>query len=346
MRKLRIAQIGVLHEHASGKMETLRREFSECVDIVGIAPESPAAYDRACGQHAFQGLTWFSQDDLLNQPDLDAVFIETEMTELVETAMKAIRKNLPIHIDKPAGGEHLASFIQLLDEAEKRQLLVQPAYMFRGSRPIAFAKQAVRSGWLGDISVIDANMHRFDLRSPQFRAWHSAYAGGSMFNYGSHLIDIVVDLFGEPQDIIAVKRQLLDDGLNDNMVAILAYDRAIATIKVSLGVFNPAQHRTISFHGSHGFLQITPIEQGYDTTPGYPTFNRKPVNIHLELARDNDTFAAGTYDFQNHPMKDRYVDQLQEFFDIITGKRTNPYTKQHEIIVQKTVLKAAGYPLD
>lgn len=38
MRKLKIAQIGVRHEHADGKMSTVRLQMSDIFEVVGIAP--------------------------------------------------------------------------------------------------------------------------------------------------------------------------------------------------------------------------------------------------------------------------------------------------------------------
>ena len=344
MKKLKIAQIGVHHEHASGKMATLRREFADQVEILGIAPESPTGlYPDFRNDVNYHGLKWMSVEEILNLPDLDAVFVETDMRMLVPTARRALAHNLPIHIDKPAGGEELDAFAELMHEAERKHLPVQPAYMFRGSHPINFARRAVRKGWLGKVSVFDANMNRCDIAASPLRSWQATYPGGGMFNYGSHLIDVVIDFFGEPEEVIPVSRKMGDDELNDNMLAVLAYPGCLATVRVSLRVCRPAAHRRISIHGERGLLEITPIEQGYDRTPGYPTFNSTPVTIHMELEDGNDEYSAGTYDLQFDPMRDRYFDQLREFFAILRGEKDNPYSAEHEILVQKAVLAASGY---
>jgi len=40
------------------------------------------------------------------------------------------------------------------------------------------------------------------------------------------------------------------------------------------------------------------------------------------------------------PLKDRYEDQWIEFAHIINGKMENPYTYEHEYLVQECLLKA------
>ena len=41
MKKLKIGQTGVRHEHADGKMNAVRIQFHDVFEVVGIAAESP-----------------------------------------------------------------------------------------------------------------------------------------------------------------------------------------------------------------------------------------------------------------------------------------------------------------
>ena len=43
------------------------------------------------------------------------------------------------------------------------------------------------------------------------------------------------------------------------------------------------------------------------------------------------------------PMRDRYIDQLEDFAAYLRGEKQNPYTLEHEHLVQKTVLAVSGY---
>ena len=54
-------------------------------------------------------------------------------------------------------------------------------------------------------------------------------------------------------------------------------------------------------------------------------------------------FAAGNHELEFGPMRDRYIDQLEEFAACVRGEKINPYSFEHESLVQKTVLAVSGY---
>ena len=75
----------------------------------------------------------------------------------VPTAARCIAAGKHIHLDKPAG-ESLAALRRLLDDATARRLTVQMGYMLRYNPAFELLFQAVREGWLGEITEIDAAM--------------------------------------------------------------------------------------------------------------------------------------------------------------------------------------------
>ncbi|HBJ96541.1 MAG TPA: hypothetical protein DDZ11_09035 [Lentisphaeria bacterium] len=101
MRKLRVAQIGVLHEHSDGKMLTLRNRMQDVFEVVAIAAENqdaaqswrPHAWELPC----YAGLNRVGKEELFRM-DLDAVFVETELHELVPTARILEDGTVSIHL--------------------------------------------------------------------------------------------------------------------------------------------------------------------------------------------------------------------------------------------------------
>jgi len=84
MNKIRIGQIGVGHEHASGKVEALRR-LTECYEVVGVVEEENPAWR---SPRAYEGLKSMTEEELLSTPGLEAVAVETNMPELVPPATR------------------------------------------------------------------------------------------------------------------------------------------------------------------------------------------------------------------------------------------------------------------
>ena len=119
---IKVGQIGTAHAHAAGKMSTLRK-LSNHYEVVGIAESDPDRRKDAEKRSAYRGLKWISEEQLLNQSGLQAVAVETDIPELVPTAMRCILAGMHVHLDKPAGLS-VRAFKKLLDEATRCRLTV------------------------------------------------------------------------------------------------------------------------------------------------------------------------------------------------------------------------------
>src|SRR5690606_31687866 len=135
-------------------------------------------------------------DELLDYQDLDAVLIETANSDLVPTALRCVKHNIAIGMDKP-GGEDLGEFMKLIKACEINNTPFQVGYMYRGNPAIQFCHKAVKENWLGDIFEIHANMSH-DYGGKKYQEYLSNFEGGIMFNLGCHLIDIIVSMMGNP----------------------------------------------------------------------------------------------------------------------------------------------------
>ena len=152
--------------------------------------------------------------------------IETEIGYLLSTGSRCIDAGKHIHLDKPAG-ESLPQFQRLLADAARQGLTVQMGYMFRYNSAFQFCLRAVAAGWLGEIFSIEAVISR-KLTVEQRRKLIK-YKGGSVFELGCHMIDQVMQIAGRPQRVTSYARHTspLRDGVADNMLAVLEYDRCI-----------------------------------------------------------------------------------------------------------------------
>ena len=76
--RIRIAQIGTSHAHAAGKMDALR-SLADLYDVVGYA--EPISSRQAAAQKAksFAGLKYLTEAEILADPSIQAVVIETTL---------------------------------------------------------------------------------------------------------------------------------------------------------------------------------------------------------------------------------------------------------------------------
>lgn len=334
--RIKIGQIGTAHEHASGKMETLRK-LTEHYDVVGIVEPDPQR--RRAGEKAstYRGVPWLTEEELLGTKGLKAVAVETAVPELVPTAARCVQAGMHLHLDKP-GGETIGPFKTLLDEAGRRGLAIQLGYMYRNNPAIQFCQRAVRDGWLGQIFEVHAVMSRKD--SPAYRTWLGQFRGGAMYNFGCHMIDLVVSLLGRPDRVSSYLRQTDPEvKVNDNGLAVFEYPRATATIRTAVVEVEGYQRRQLVVCGDEGTIDIRPLET-------YATGPKEPVRLRLSLAGPRDRYVKGTQELQFPVTAGRYDEQLVELARIIRGEIANPYPLEHEFLVQQALLAACGLPAD
>jgi hypothetical protein len=86
--RIKIGQIGVGHAHAS-KLEVYRA--SDDYEVVGIVEPNPKLRAEAERDETFRGLPWLTRDELLGTPGLQAVLVETEVRNLLDTLKRRLR---------------------------------------------------------------------------------------------------------------------------------------------------------------------------------------------------------------------------------------------------------------
>lgn len=329
MKRIKIGQLGVGHMHAY-KIETLRR-YPDVFDLVGVAEDDPAQRAAFGHRNIYQGLTWMSGDKLLSMPDLDAVLVETEEHGLVPAALRCIRADKHIHLDKP-GGESLPPFQELLAEAERRDRAVQLGYMYRNSPAVCFCIEAVQSGLLGKISTFDAVMSRYD--GEESRRVYKSFKAGAPYIFLCHLVDLAVILFGDPKRIVPLSTCTRDDGVVDNGLAVMEFaGGCTATLRTSIVEVGGFERRNLVICGDKGTLVVQPLEIQGDRAGG---------RVFLTLLEDAAGFKKGTQEVPQPPLKGRYDDQLLEFARIVRGEIANPYPYDHELRVQHCFLEACN----
>ena len=326
--KIKIGQIGTAHGHAAGKLSTYRK--SSDYEVVGIVEPDLKLRQQAESQPDFRDLPWMTVEQLLNVPDLQAVAIETEPRFLLSHAETCIDAGKHVHLDKPAG-ESLLQFRRILDTAARRHLCVQMGYMYRYNPAIVLMKDLVRKGFLGEPFEMHCVMSKVVDRENRLK--HGEYTGGMMFELGCHLIDVVVDVFGAPESVNPFFQHVGSphDTLRDNMLAVLSYPKAIATVKSSAQEVDGGSRRHIVLCGTEGTIYIQPLDS--------------PKTVRLTLSTERGKYQKGAQEV-TMPAYERYVGDAADFAKVIRAEKMFGWTAMHDLAVQETVLRARGCAID
>jgi len=88
------------------------------------------------------------------------------------------------------------------------------------------------------------------------------FRGGIMFELGCHVLDSVIRILGKPDGVAPFVQHAAaqDDQLADNVLAVLGYPRAIASIKASAQEVDGGERRHFVVCGTEGTFHIQPLD--------------------------------------------------------------------------------------
>ncbi len=324
---IKVGQIGIGHNHGEGKMLAIQK-FPELFKVVGYAETNKDWIEKRGNMPCYRNLKRMSEDELIEKCDL--IIVETDIRNLTKTAQKCIDKGKHVHLDKPASGT-LTEYKHLLDSAKAKNLTVQLGYMYRYNFAIQKLMDMIKSGELGEIYQIDAEMSTY--HSKEYREWLKHFKGGSMYIFGSHLIDLVVSILGKPKNVTSFIKQTGFEGVysDDNCFAVLEYDRAVAKITNLSVEVNGWGMRRFAVMGSKGTVEIKPIELDVKMTKStidFATHAYKNMQQDVEVA--------------DVPTLFRYDEMIKDLYLSVMGEKNNPYSYEHEYLVQEVLYKIIG----
>ena len=315
MRKpLRTLFYGVTHEHAAGKLATLRR-LADDFEIVAVVDDrsrsSPYFVNEVVGM---EGLDLISEDELKSFSGFDVAFVETVNGRLMEVATRLVDNGIPLHCDKPCG-EAMEPYRSLVEKCRVRDLPFQVGYMYRGNPAIRFVQDAVRKGALGKISFVEADMNH-DYGKRGYAEFVSSFRGGILYNLGCHLIDAVLPMIdGDFIDASPLLCPAPHDppGSKTKGLSVLRFKDTEILIRCSSNMPGGVPCRRLRIDGSNGTIDLCPIER----------FDGEELKLVMTLRERVGDFPAGCHEYGFGVQSDRYAPQLLELASIVRGERAN-----------------------
>lgn len=317
--RIRTAFWGTRHSHFGGKLKAVAG--NSAFEIAGVCEPVSEAKSKL----TIAG-PWLTEEQMLNDASIQLIVVETPPAEGTPFARRAIAAGKHVHLEKPPTHE-MAPFRELIEEARRRNLLVQTGYIWRFHEGIRRAIEAAKAGWLGHVYMMRGTIHT-DL-NPQTRAGLAQFRGGMMFELGSHQMDRVVDLFGRPKSVRSWLHKTplgAKDGLADNTLAIFEYDSALAVITTSARMPGATQHRSFEVIGTEGAILIQPVEPG--------------TRMRVSMREPRGPYRAGWQDVELPPQP-RYVGDFQDLARAIQTKTPLKYSYDFELLLQETILRAS-----
>ena len=184
-------------------------------EFVGVVTRAPLRQAQLAQEHP--GVPAYKSLELLAEAGVEAVAISTPADTHMSLTQQALRLGLAVVCDKPFALDS-ATARQTAELATSLGLPVSPYQNRRWDADFRTVTRLLAEGALGDVSRMDSAFERFSPSPGPPRA-----GGGTLLDFGSHVFDQALLLFGPVTSVYAEMHNRVDTGLDDDFFATLLH---------------------------------------------------------------------------------------------------------------------------
>lgn len=174
-------------------------QLVEHSSLVAVMRRTPGlAEDYARRHHVPK---WYQDaDELINDPEVNAVYVATPPETHLFYAVKAMKAGKPVYVEKPMGRNY-AECLEMIKVSKETGMPIFVAYYRRGLPGFAKVKELVNSGAIGTVRLVNVRFYRpmnGDLNGDvlPWRLQPEKAGGGLLFDLAAHTLDFLDYIFG------------------------------------------------------------------------------------------------------------------------------------------------------
>jgi D-xylose 1-dehydrogenase (NADP+, D-xylono-1,5-lactone-forming) len=171
---------------------------SSKVEIIGVASRDRARADAYAGSWDIPR-AYGSYESMIDDPDIEAVYISLPNNLHCEWTIKAIRGGKHVLCEKPLT-RRVADAEAVFDAAEQNQRLVSEAFMYRHHPQTRRVAELVAAGAIGELRLIRATFSYALYDEMNIRLRTDA-EGGALMDVGCYCVNASRLLGGEPETV-------------------------------------------------------------------------------------------------------------------------------------------------
>ncbi len=263
--------------------------------LVATASRGQESADAFAAKHGGRGVAGYQA--LLDDPEVEAVYISLPNGLHNEWAIKALRAGKHVLCEKP-GARNTREAEEMFAVAEETGQVLIEAFMYRAMPVVKKVIEVVRSGEIGDLRLIRSNFTFCREASMEDARYHPDQAGGSLMDVGCYCLNFCRALTGmEPTELQAIAR-LHPAGVDEYAAGTLRFGEDIlATFTCGMTVVS--DDKTF-IAGTKGRIEISSFwfgQQGFRLTreDGQTEVIEAPATKPL-YAMEADAFAETVLD--------------------------------------------------
>jgi predicted dehydrogenase len=250
----------------------------------------------------------YGYDDLLADPDIDAIYLPLPNRLHVEWSVRALEAGKHVLREKP-----LSMTVEGVDELiaarDRTGNHIEEALAYRNHPQWQKLAELLAAGTIGEARSVHATMAKLFLDPADIRN-DPAAGGGSLHDMGPYVISACnAVLGGRPERVVAAAEIHPSFGVDGLTSALLDYGGRHASITVSVhsGPTGWGSHQQLSILGSTGWLRMS-----------FPFAHGRPAACRIDVgdATSVGDHPPSTYEFEpaNH-----YLLQAERFSRFVLG---------------------------
>ena len=229
-------------------------------------------------------------DDILNDNEINAIYISTPPSTHHEIAMKCLAKNLPTYVEKPLGRNYTET-LDIVNKFKQKKLPLFVAYYRRSQSKFLHAKKLIENGEIGAITSVSYVMLRPQKQmfingevskakgNLPWRYIAKESGGGLIMDIGCHTLDIIDFMCGEISNVNGIATRI-DNKTNKEKDSNEYYYDVEDQVSLSGNFKNGALLNCLwCFNGMKGIYDDTITIRGTTGEITMSTFQPTPLNV-------------------------------------------------------------------
>ena len=229
-------------------------------------------------KHGGRGIAGY--EALINDPDVDAVYISLPNGLHAEWSIKAMEAGKDVLCEKPIACNTTEAETMFAAAERTGQLLIE-AFMYRTLPAVQKLIEMIRGGALGQVKLIRSNFSFTREALEGDARYQPAHAGGGLMDVGCYCVNLTRALMGSEPTDTACFAHLHKLGVDDYAAGVLQFgDKTLATFTCGMTVANDW---TTYIAGDDGEIAIN------DPWLGDGTFTLTKGGVTQTIEAKNDT---------------------------------------------------------
>jgi len=298
-------------------------KLAENCELYAIAGRSEEKVEKYKAEFGFEK-GYVGYDKLLEDPDIQAVYIPLPNHLHKEWVIKALKAGKNVLCEKPLA-LNAEDAREMFAAAGENNVILMEAYAYLHSPYVASLKKDIASGIIGDVLFVDSafytQYYTDDIRM------YKEMGGGAVYDLGCYCSTLILSLVDSEVDTVMAQAEFNEYGADVLASALLKFRngvRAAFNVGMNLGVESNARKDRLYVHGTKGVID-SPVEfnqageLSYTITAGGKTTVRTvsaPQNYSLEVAQLGRCIESGEKPF----VTEEFTVKNAELLDAVLGQ--------------------------